>query len=174
MKKKSALYILIGIVIFIILLVLIFVFSKIIKKDDFVVNNFEISADSNVSKDEFKDLGPIKDENSDKIVPYEFSVSNTDGEDSTYDLLIEDIIDNDKEEKTLSRKYLNYELKLNDVIIKKGNMSNIKNNILDTRTMSKDSTNSYSLKIWLNEKSKETDWMNKYYSYNITVEPIKE
>jgi len=119
-------------------------------------------------------LGPISDNNIDIIVPYEFSISNTKEENATYDLLIEDIIDKEKGENTLSRSYLNYELKLNGVVIKKGTMSNIKNNILDTRTMSTNSTNSYSLKIWLNEKSKETDWMNKYYSYNITVEPIKE
>lgn len=174
MKKKNSLYILIGIVVIIILLALIFIFSKIIKKDDFVINNFEISADSNISKDAFQDLGPISDDSTGMIVPYDFSISNTKDDDSTYDLLIEDIIEKEKGKNILLRKYLNYELKLNDVVIKKGTMSNIKNNILDTRTMSKNSTNSYSLKIWLNEKSKETDWMNKYYSYNITVEPIKE
>lgn len=172
--KKNKLYILIGIIVLIILIVLIFIFSKIIKKDDFITNNFEISADSNVSKDDFKDLGPISDDSTNMIVPYEFSISNSKDEDSTYNLLIEDIIDKEKGKNTLARKYLNYELKLNDVVIKKGTMSNIKNNILDTRTMAKNVINGYSLKIWLNEQSKETDWMNKYYSYNITVEPIKE
>ena len=40
--------------------------------------------------------------------------------------------------------------------------------------MSKDSVNNYALRIWLSEEAKNSDWMNKYYSYNITVEPIKE
>lgn len=174
MKKKGGLYIIIGIIILIMLLVLVLVFSKIIKKDDFIVNNFEISTSSNSSKGDFKDLGPISDDSIDEVVPYNFSISNTDGKDSNYDLLIEDIIDKSKGVNILSRQYLNYELKLNNVIVKKGNMSDIKNNILDSRTMEKNATNNYSLKIWLNEKSKKTDWMSKYYSYNIVVEPTKE
>ena len=89
-------------------------------------------------------------------------------------VLIEDKIDNKKSSKLLSRKYLHYELELNDIVIKKGALIDIENNILDTRTMSKDSVNNYALRIWLSEEAKNSDWMNKYYSYNITVEPIKE
>ena len=65
-------------------------------------------------------------------------------------------------------------MELNDIVIKKGALIDIENNILDTRTMSKDSVNNYALRIGLSEEAKNSDWMNKYYSYNITVEPIKE
>ena len=174
MKNKKGIYIIVGIVVFIILLTFIFIFSRIIKKDNFIVNNFEISLDNNVDKNEFTNLGPIKDEDSYSVTPYKFSIRNTDSQDSTYNLLIEDKIDNKKSSKLLSRKYLHYELELNDIVIKKGALIDIENNILDTRTMSKDSVNNYALRIWLSEEDKNSDWMNKYYSYNITVEPIKE
>ena len=107
MKNKKGIYIIVGIVVFIILLTFIFIFSRIIKKDNFIVNNFEISLDNNVDKNEFTNLGPIKDEDSYSVTPYKFSIRNTDSQDSTYNLLIEDKIDNKND-------LLSYYLKIQD------------------------------------------------------------
>lgn len=169
--KNRNLYILITIVIIIILLTFVFIFSKIIKKDDFLVNSFEISLDSNIKKESFKDLGPIDDESIDSVIPYQFSIRSINKGNQTYMLLIEDIIDNDNENNNLTRNYLRYELRLNNEIVKRGNLSEISNNILDRRAISKNEVNKYSLKIWISSNAKDIDWMNKYYSYNISVKP---
>ena len=174
MKLKKGIYIFITMIIPIIIILLIFIFSKTIKKDNYNINNFEISFGDNESKDDFKYLGPIKDEESHYSSPYKFTIKTTDSQDFTYNLLIEDKVENNKNSKLLTREYLHYELELNDIVIKKGSLLDINNNILDTRTISKNSINNYALRIWLSEDYKNLDWMNKYYSYNITVEPVKE
>ena len=69
---------------------------------------------------------------------------------------------------TFSLSDLNYEFKLNGLVIKSGLLSDIQNGILDNSTLKKESTNDYSLRIWLNKDNK--DYQNKHFHYVINIE----
>ncbi len=168
MNKKMLLFI---VLIILFIIVLIFLVKIIGKNTTPMENKFKIIKDSTINKENFFNFGPINDDDIDKIPEFTFSVVSEEKNKSKYNVLIEDVVDNDKESLLLNRKYLHYELKLNNKLIKKGKLIDIKNNILDTRVISNNEENKYSLKIWLSINATEIDWENKYYTYNIIVVP---
>ncbi len=170
MNKKNICIIVIGIII---ILLLIYYSNRIINNNSSRVNKIKIVENNVGEKEDFINYGSINDDEIAKIKPFKFSVINKESNNSKYNLLIEDIVDNEKEELILSRKYLHYELSLNNNVIKKGILSDIKNNIIDTRTIKKNKTNNYSLKIWVSLNDSEIDLEHKYYSYNIVAIPIE-
>ena len=50
----------------------------------------------------------------------------------------------------------------------------IKNNILDTRTISSGKTNNYQLRIYVSQDAVNTNWQNKYYHFNVNVKMEEE
>ena len=108
-----------------------------------------------------------------KDVPaYSFRVINNGESDKDYTLLIEDITanlvdDGCSEDNLLARNDLKYQLILNDEIIKEDYLSNIKDNILDTRKLESKKTNTYSLKVYIHETAK--DWFGKHYHYKVVL-----
>lgn len=134
------------------------------------VNTLEIvlNDEGNVNLTE---QSPIDDSQSNQVKPYKFKVKNNGKTTATYQLLIEDFV-TDKSTELLSRKYLNYELVLNNVSIKKENLSLVKNNILDTKTLASNAENNYELRIWVTGDSNSSEWMGKSYNYNVTVNPV--
>ena len=62
------------------------------------------------------------------------------------------------------------QLSLNGKVIKTGMLSEIDNNILDTRNISGNTTNSYQLRVYVSEKAQDTNWQNKYYHFDIEVQ----
>lgn len=113
-----------------------------------------------------------------EVVPYSFKVTNTSNKDGHYQILLEeDPISNKvgyRQEDLLTRNQLNYQLLLNGVVIKKGRLSSIKNNILDDRIIEGKQENQYILKIWVHDKVKAGEWENKYYHYKVTSKIIGE
>ena len=134
------------------------------------VNTLEIvlNDEGNVNLTE---QSPMDDSQSNQVKPYKFKVKNNGKTTATYQLLIEDFV-TDKSTELLSRKYLNYELVLNNVSIKKENLSLVKNNILDTKTLASNAENNYELRIWVTGDSNSSEWMGKSYNYNVTVNPV--
>lgn len=134
------------------------------------VNTLEIvlNDEGNVNLTE---QSPMDDSQSNQVKPYKFKVKNNGKTTATYQLLIEDFV-TDKSTELLSRKYLNYELVLNNVSIKKENLSLVKNNILDTKTLAANAENNYELRIWVTGDSNSSEWMGKSYNYNVTVNPV--
>ena len=57
---------------------------------------------------------------------------------------------------------------------KLSNCTNVKNNILDTRTLDSNTENSYELRIWITGDINSTDWMGKTYNYKVSVNPITD
>ena len=57
-------------------------------------------------------------------------------------------------------------------IIKKDNLGNVKNNIIDTKTLSSNSENTYELRIWVTGDYNSSEWMGKTYNYKVSVNPI--
>lgn len=119
-------------------------------------------------------LIPLDDETAKSLEPYSFEVENTNSTPSTYNVILEDTIISDdasySSKELLSRSQLKYQLSLNGKVIKTGRLSDIKNNILDTRNISENRTNNYELRIYVSEDAVNTDWQNKYYHFNINVQ----
>lgn len=119
-------------------------------------------------------LIPLDDNTAINLTPYEFSVQNDSDASTTYNVLLEDgIISDDatySSKELLSRNQLRYQLSLNGKVIKSGELSTIKNNILDTRNINSGQTNNYQLRIYVSEDAQDTDWQNKYYHFNINVQ----
>lgn len=134
--------------------------------------NVQLSNSNNVIDE--SGLIPLDDETAKSLTPYEFTVVNN-GENSTiYNVLLEDAIISDdvsySSKELLSRNQLRYQLSLNGTVIKSGDLSDIKNNVLDTRNILSGHTNNYQLRIYVAESSGNTDWQNKYYHFNINVQ----
>lgn len=137
------------------------------------VNSFNVQLGNNNVIDE-NGLIPLDDETAKNITPYEFKVENKSENNTTYNVLLEDAIISDDVNYTskelLSRNQLRYQLSLNGTVIKVGNLSEIKNNILDTRSIAFGQVNSYQLRIYVAESVQNTDWQNKYYHFDINVQ----
>ncbi len=129
----------------------------------------------------FKDYGnsvydanaeSIKDDVVSNVPAYAFDVINTGKNNEKYNLYIEDlpvnsIHDGCTEATLLERNQLKYQLKLNGEIIKDDYLSNIADNILDTRNLAGDKTNSYELRIYIHDKA--SDWTGKHYHYKVLL-----
>ena len=118
------------------------------------------------------DAKSIEDVEVNKVPSYNFRVINNGNSDKDYTLLIEDIPanlvdDGCSEDNLLSRKDLKYQLKLNNEVIKEDFLSNIKDNILDTKKLESKKTNTYSLKVYIHEAAK--DWIGKHYHYKVVL-----
>lgn len=132
----------------------------------------QLDDDNNVIDEE--GLIPLDDDTARTLAPYEFRILNTSDNDYIYDILLEDSIISDdatySSKELLSRSQLRYQLTLNGDVIKTGNLSDIKNNILDTRVISASKTNNYQLRIYLAETAFDTNWQNKYYHFDVRVQ----
>lgn len=117
---------------------------------------------------------PLDDETAKSLNPYEFSVENNSDGDSVYEVLLEDSIISDdstySNKVLLSRSQLKYILSLNGQIIKTGFLSDIENNVLDTRVISSSQVNKYQLRIYIPENVQNTNWQNKYYHFDVKVQ----
>lgn len=114
----------------------------------------------------------LEDNNIDSVPSYEFQVTNTNNHEGTYNLYIEDLLANQvddgcTENTLLTRKDLKYKLSLNGKDIKKGYMETINDNILDSRTIEGNTTNNYSLKIYIHDET--TNWFGKHYHYRVSL-----
>ena len=93
-------------------------------------------------------------DNLEDIEPYVFNVKNDNNKNGVYTLYIEDvpanaIKDGCTEETLLNRNQLRYQLILNEQIIKDDDLENIKDNILDSRTITANTVNHYKLKVYI-------------------------
>ena len=104
------------------------------------------------------------------IIPtYYFTVKNHSDKDYNYVILLEDSTGNDgcSPSTRLKRDELEYELTLDNKVIKEGNLSSIENNILDKNIIKVDGINDYSLKIRLKEN--DIGYENKHFHYVINM-----
>ena len=129
----------------------------------------------------FKDYGnSVYDANAESIegqavesVPaYVFDVINTGKNSEKYNIYIEDlpvnaIQDGCTESTLLLRSQLKYQLKINSEVVKEDYLSNIQDNILDTRTLDGNKANSYELRIYIHEKA--SNWTGKHYHYKVLL-----
>ena len=122
------------------------------------------------------DADNYEGDNISDIPPYTFTIKNTDAKGGSYTLYIEDvpinsINDGCTEFSLLERNQLNYQLILNDKVIKQDSLNNIKDNILDRRSIEGNKTNVYELRIYIKEDA--TDWRDKHYHYKVVMNKEK-
>lgn len=141
------------------------------------INSVNVQFGTNNVIDE-NGLIPLDDETAKTITPYEFKVENNGDNDTTYNVLLEDGVISDDVNYTnkelLSRNQLRYQLSLNGNVIKSGDLSEIDNNILDTRNIAPSQVNNYQLRIYVAEDAQNTEWQNKYYHFEIKVQTEEE
>lgn len=93
---------------------------------------------------------------------YKFYVRNDNEYEITYKLTINDIkLDNN--EKMVNRKNLNYSVFKNDVKIKEGKLSNLKNNVLVTTSIGLKTVDNYEILIWGDSNA------SGYYNYEVVI-----
>ena len=110
----------------------------------------------------------------DETIPvYYFRVKNSSNKNFNYTLYFQNAVGNDgcTEETTFNRDELEYELKLDNKVIKSGGLETISNNELDINTVAGNSVNDYSLKVKIKENF--TDYENKHFHYTITMKENK-
>lgn len=110
----------------------------------------------------------------DSIIPtYYFRVKNNTHQKYSYVLYFENATSNDgcTPATAFTRNDLEYELKLDNKIIKKDGLNTIQNNVLDINTVNANSVNDYSLKVRLKENV--TDYANKHFHYIVTMKEKK-
>ena len=170
--KKNTNILIIGLLILIFIIILLSVFSfKIFQKKNYIINGLEVVLSDENSKFNNIKLSPISDNNIENLKPYTFNVTNNSNKTINYAIIINDSNSNYKK-NMLSRSQLKYQLKLNDNVISIGSLKDIKQNILCTSIIKLKSTDFYELRIWLDNSQIDSDWMNKYYNYNISIKSI--
>ena len=179
MKTKIPL-IIIGIILFIFITCISIVWYNIFyhQKEDVSVLQIGKENEKNATLN-ISNMIPMSDEEGAKITPYKFTIKNS-GDDKIgdiYRVLIEDIEIKDdptyENKSLLSRNQLKYQLTMNNKLIKKGKLSDIKNNILDERSIEKTKENKYELRIYLGTDIVNTDWQEKYYHYRINIQKME-
>mgnify|MGYP000986445736 CR=1 FL=1 len=93
---------------------------------------------------------------------YKFYVRNDNEYEITYKLTINDIKLNNNE-KMVNRKNLNYSVFKNDVKIKEGKLSNLKNNVLVTTSIGLKTVDNYEILIWGDSNA------SGYYNYEVVI-----
>ena len=111
-------------------------------------------------------------ENLDDVEAYIFNIKNDNKNKGSYTLYLEDvpinsIKDGCTEETILDRNQLNYQLILNEQVLKEDDLDNIKDNVLDSREISGNTTNHYKLKVFIKEDAE--NWLSKHYHYKVTL-----
>lgn len=148
-------------------------------KENITVTNLEIRLNDEGKGISVEDMTPLSDDEIDSVPAYVFSIKNTGTAVGSYNLLLEETALNKLEDgcteiTLLTRDQLRYSLSLNGKEVSRGMLSDIKNNILDFRTIDVGTNNNYSLKIWLPESVRDTAWEGKHYHYHVAIVPITE
>ena len=110
------------------------------------------------------------------IPNYYFRVKNNTDDNINYEIILQtvsprEVNDGCSDGTLFNSNELNYELKLDNKIIKTGVLSSLSNSILDGNNVKGNSINDYSLRIWLNEKA--TDTLSKHYHYIVSIRESK-
>lgn len=142
----------------------------------FYYNNLGIVSSLQVKKESeevalTENLFPMSEAEASVVPNYKFSVKNVNDSKSRYEVVYKEQEVSGKQK--LSKSQLTYQLILNGTIIKKGNLADLKNDILDDRYIMPNTNNQYELKVYISESAKDTAWQNKSYAYKVDIN-VKE
>lgn len=142
----------------------------------FYYNNLGIVSSLQVKKESeevaiTENLFPMSETEASVVPNYKFSVKNVNDFKSRYEVVYKEQEVSGKQK--LSKSQLSYQLILNGKIIKKGNLADLKNDVLDDRYIMPNTNNQYELKVYISESAKDTAWQNKSYAYKVDIN-VKE
>lgn len=142
----------------------------------FYYNNLGIVSSLQVKKESeevalTENLFPMSEAEASVVPNYKFSVKNVNDSKSRYEVVYKEQEVSGKQK--LSKSQLTYQLILNGTIIKKGNLADLKNDVLDDRYIMPNTNNQYELKVYISESAKDTAWQNKSYAYKVDIN-VKE
>lgn len=142
----------------------------------FYYNNLGIFSSLQVKKESeevalTENLFPMSEAEASAVPNYKFSVKNVNDSKSRYEVVYKEQEVSGKQK--LSKSQLTYQLILNGTIIKKGNLADLKNDVLDDRYIMPNTNNQYELKVYISESAKDTAWQNKSYAYKVDIN-VKE
>ena len=142
----------------------------------FYYNNLGIVSSLQVKKESeevalTENLFPMSETEASVVPNYKFSVKNVNDFKSRYEVVYKEQEVSGKQK--LSKSQLAYQLILNGTIIKKGNLADLKNDVLDDRYIMPNTNNQYELKVYISESAKDTAWQNKSYAYKVDIN-VKE
>ncbi len=109
------------------------------------------------------------------IPTYYFRVRNNVDEEINYEITLDDVgpdkvNDGCNNSMLFQRDQLNYELKLDNKVIKSGVLSEL-GKILDSNKIQPNTVNDYSIRIWLNDNAGEN--LLKHYHYIVNIREVK-
>lgn len=170
MKKKIFL-IFSGVLLFAFVVCTAFLWYKVFYYGDLgQVNTLQVQKQSDAATLN-ENLFPMAKEEASIVQNYQFSIENVNDFKSHYEVIYQEV--NDNTNQTLSKNQLDYQLILNEKVIKEGNLGSLKNNVLDERYIMPNQTNKYELKVYIANSAKDTDWQNKKYAYTVNIN-VKE
>lgn len=174
--KKNFLLILGGIILFFFILITSFLWYRLFYgvSNESAVSVLQVNLNKESGAIESNNATPIESEKVQSLTPYVFSVNNTGTTKTIYKIILEEPAISDdisyQSQNLLSRSQLAYQLVLNDKVIKTGMLSDIQNNILDQRSVDPNMINRYELRVYISESAANTQWQNKYYYYQVTIQ----
>ena len=160
MKKVKLIVLILTILLVIALLACLF-FKFFMGKNPALITNLDIVF--NDSEQSYE----AGDDNLQYSSSYSFKVVNNNSVNTAYSITISD---NSEDENSIERKYIHYQLILNNKIVHAGELSDIKNNVIDTRIIEGGYTNNYTLKVWTDEVNTN----NKTYEYKLKISKVVE
>lgn len=121
-------------------------------------------------------IDAVPEDNESDIPTYYFRVKNNVDTSINYEIIITDVNAYDANDGCtdalmFKRDELEYELKLDNKVIRSGLLSDIKSNILDDNKINGVGVNDYSLRIWLAKDTKTS--FDRHYHYIINLREIK-
>ena len=121
-------------------------------------------------------INAVPNDIEENIPIYYFRIKNSANEAVNYDIFLQNVSpseanDGCSSDMIFTSKELNYELKLDNKVIKTGVLSSLNNNVLDNNKVSGNSVNDYSLRIWLNDDAEGN--LLKHYHYTISIRENK-
>lgn len=176
MKRNWPILLIGGVVLFLFIIGTSYAWYDLFSKEEMVTTNLEITL-KNSKGVVIRNALPVQDEVGKNVEAYKFTVKNTGENAGGYKLLLEEtpfneIDDGCNEQTLLTRNQLKYQLLMNGKELEVALLSDVKNNILDLRTIDVKHKNDYELRIWVPDEVSHTDWQNKHYHYSIAIVPI--
>ena len=117
-------------------------------------------------------INAVVNDDDSRIPIYYFQVKNNKNTQEKYMITLEDVLpsevnDGCNDAMLFKREELKYLLKRDNVIVAKGLLSDLTNNILDDSSINALGTNDYSIKVYLNEDT--TNYLGKHYHFRINL-----
>ncbi len=145
-------------------------------KEEVLLTNFQVfssnSTESITNQVPMSDDVAIKD-----LPPYEVKIKNNGTGSGSYKMWLEElnssmVDDGCNDNQLLDKSQLRYQITLNGVELAIGELSEKENNILDIENLAPGEENVYQIRIWVAERSEQSNWWNKHFHYKIRVNSI--